>query len=242
MLNNKVMKKIRPSLMILIGVLCSISINAQNKQQIIAKITPPTPDPSGIAVSSKDRVFLGFPRHADNHNGFALAELVGGQLTPFPKKEYVYPSTKGYKDWLVSPHGMFMDSNDILWVLDDGKRAGIKEIPQGAAKVVAIDINTEKIIHTVVIPTSVLSDDSHYNDLRVDLTHGKSGTIYIANSGFGKRFSLIVLDVATGKAREVLLNHPFTSPEPGFMGFLEGKPHVYNFDHQTFPNGGAAGT
>jgi len=159
--------------------------NAQTTYEVVTKIYPPNPDPSGIAVSSENRVFLGFPRHADNHKEFALAELVNDQLIPFPSKEYVYPGTKPYKDWLVSPHGMYIDKNDVLWVLDDGKRSGIKEIPEGAAKVVAIDINTKKILHSVIIPKPVLADDAHYNDLRVDLSHGKSGTVYIANSGFG---------------------------------------------------------
>jgi hypothetical protein len=27
-----------------------------------------------------------------------------------------------------------MDAHDVLWIVDDGKRAGIQEIPQGAAK------------------------------------------------------------------------------------------------------------
>ncbi len=215
--------------------------NAQSSYRIVTKISPPDPDPSGIAVSSKDRVFLGFPRHADNHKEFALAELVGGKLIPFPNKEYVYPGNKNYKDWLVSPHGMYIDKNDILWVLDDGKRSGIKEIPVGAAKVVAIDINSGKILHTVIIPKTVLSDDSHYNDLRVDLSHGTQGTVYVANSGFGERFSLVVLDVSTGKAKEVLLNHYSTSPEPGFMAFLEGLPLTYDFKNQKFPVGGADG-
>lgn len=222
----------------ILGVLSS---DPSTSVEVIARISPPNPDMSGIAVSSNDRVFLGFPRHADNHSEFALAELVDGTLTPFPNKEYVYPSTKAYDEWLVSPHGIYIDKNDILWILDDGKRAGQKEIPEGAAKVVAIDINTKEILHNLVIPKPVLSDDSHYNDLRVDLSHGDKGTVYIANSGFGERYSLVVIDVATGKTREVLLNHPSTSPEPDFMAFLEGQPHVYDFNHQTFPNGGADG-
>lgn len=216
-------------------------MHAQSRAEIIAKIQPPDPDPSGIAVSSGNRIFLGFPRHADNHNQFALAELINGKLNPFPNKEYVFPSSKPYTDWLVSPHGIYIDRNDVLWVLDDGKRSGIKEIPLGAAKVVAIDIKSKKILHSVIIPASVLSDDAHYNDLRIDLSHGTKGTVYIANSGFGERYSLVVLDVATGKGREVLINHPSTSPEHGFMGFLEGKPHLYDFNKQTFPNGGADG-
>ncbi len=47
--------------------------------------------------------------------------------------------------------------------------------------------------------------------------------------------------MASGKTREVLLNHYSTSPEAGFTGFLEGKPLTYNFKKQTFPNGGADG-
>jgi sugar lactone lactonase YvrE len=221
--------------------LIHMSANAQQEYEVIARISPPAPDMSGIAVSSGNRVFLGFPRHADNHSSYALAELVDGVPVPFPDKGYVYPSDKPYTDWLVSPHGMYMDKNDVLWVLDDGKRAGQKEIPVGAAKVVAIDITSKKILHNLVINKPVLSNDAHYNDLRVDLTHGTKGTVYIANSGFGQRYSLVVIDVATGTAREVLLNHYSTSPEPGFMTFLEGKPLIYDFKKQTFPNGGADG-
>lgn len=214
---------------------------AQQSYEVIARITPPDPDMSGIAVSSDNRVFLGFPRHADNHKEFALAELVNGKLFPFPNKEIVYPSEKPYNEWLVSPHGMYIDKNDVLWILDDGKRAGQKKIPEDAAKVVAVDIHSKKILHTLLISKPVLSDEAHYNDLRIDLTHGKKGTVYIANSGFGERYSLVVIDVDSGRCREVLLNHYSTAPELGFMGFLEGKPHIYDFKNQTFPNGGVDG-
>lgn len=233
------MKKITLILLILIN---AITMKAQNNPaQTIASINPPDPDPSGIAVSSDDRVFLGFPRHADNHKEFALAELKNGQLTPFPNKEYVYPSNKPVKDWLVSPHGMYIDKNDILWILDDGKRTGIDEIPEGAAKVVAIDIKTKKIIHSLIIPKPVLLSTAHYNDLRVDLSHGKNGTVYIANSGFGKDFSLVIIDVASGKVKEVLRDHKTTSPEPNFLAFLEGQPRRQENKKWSAPGGGADG-
>lgn len=208
---------------------------------VVTAINTPNPDPSGIAVSKTGRIFLGFPRHADNHASFALAELVNGQLVPFPDKSYVYPSGKKYAEWLVSPHGIFIGDDNILWVLDDGKRAGIKEIPDGAAKVVGIDIDTRKIVASVVIPKTAMGDDSHLNDLRFDPTHGQKGTVYIANSGFGERYSLVVVDIATGAAKEVLRNHYSTSPEPGFMGFLEMQPHVFDPKNPTFPIGGADG-
>lgn len=229
------------SIFFFLSMTMQISAQTKGNLEIIASISSPDPDPSGIAVSKNGRIFLGFPRHADNHNSFALAELINGKLSPFPGKDFVYPSDKPYKEWLVSPHGIYLDSNEVLWVLDDGKRAGIKEIPDGAAKVVGIDINTKKVVAAVVIGKEAMGNDSHLNDLRVDLTHGKKGTIYIANSGFGKRYSLIVADIASGKSFEVLLNHYSTSPDPGFMGFLEGQPHIFDPQKPTFPVGGADG-
>lgn len=220
------------------------SLKAQyplDRVEIVAAIMPPNPDPSGIAVSQDGRVFLGFPRHADNHNEFSLAELKNGVLVPFPNKDYVYPSDKPYKDWLVSPHGMTMDTNGLLWVLDDGKRSGIAAIPEEAAKVVGIDINSGKIIHSIVISGDAMHNDSHLNDLRVDLSHGDKGMIYIANSSFGTNYSLVIVDIATGESKEVLHNHFSTSPEAHFMAFLEKQPHVYNMEKVTFPSGGADG-
>lgn len=238
----------KKGLLSLICVLLSVNMFAQqniteidSSIEVIGKISPPFPDMSGIAVSSDNRVFLSFPRHADNHSMFALAELINGEPIPFPSKDFVYPSSKPYNEWLVSPHGIYMDNNDVLWVLDDGKRAGVQNIPLGAAKVVAIDIKTGQLVYSLIIDHPTLSSDSHYNDLRVDLVHGEKGTVYITNSGFGERYSIIVIDVASGRVREVLLNHATTSPDPEFMTFLEGQPHTYDFSKQTFPNGGADG-
>ncbi|WP_312265265.1 hypothetical protein [Mixta calida] len=119
---------------------------ANAKPEVVASINPPYPDPSGIAVSSSNRVFLGFPRHADNHNWYSLAEVKGNKLVPYPDNTLGLKNKQDYDHWLVSPHGMYMDKNDVLWVLDDGKIAGNKEIPEGAAKVVAIDTK-------VMVPT-----------------------------------------------------------------------------------------
>lgn len=217
------------------------TVKTESPLEIIASIYPPNPDPSGIAVSKAGRVFLGFPRHAGNHKSFALAELVNGELKPFPNKDFVYPSDKPFGEWLVSPHGMTIDANGLLWILDDGKRAGIAAIPQGAAKVVGINIETKKIVYNIAISKAAMGDDSHLNDLRVDLTHGKKGMVYIANSGFGERYSLVVVDIAAGTSKEVLRNHPSVSPDPGFVAFLEGRPLVYDAKKPTFPIGGADG-
>jgi hypothetical protein len=53
----------------------------------------------------------------------------------------------------------------------------------------------------VLLMPPVLQPDSHMNDLRVDLTHGAQGTAYVADSSFGTTPALIVVDLATLKAR-----------------------------------------
>ncbi|WP_066098548.1 L-dopachrome tautomerase-related protein [Xanthomonas massiliensis] len=196
------------------------------------------PGPSGIAVSH-GRVFVGFPRHADNHAGMSLGELVDGRLVPFPDRAMNYPSTAPYADWLVSVHGMTTDSRGNVWVIDDGKRAGIDGIPDGAAKVVGFDPASGKVIGKVVLKAPALLQDSHMNDLRVDLTHGAKGTAYITDSSFGTSPALVVVDLASGRQRRVLADHVSTQPEKGFLAILDGKPMRYDARHPTFPVGGA---
>lgn len=225
----------------LLAALNSACASTLNHAQIIGKIFPPLPPPSGIAVNSQNRVFVGFPRHSGDHAAAALAELKQGKLVAYPDDRINRRGKDDYTSWLVSPHGMWVDEKDTLWVIDDGKIQGASDIPSGAAKIVAIDTLTNRVIRTVPLTRPVLRNDSHYNDLRVDLTHGKAGTAYIANSGFSTRYSLIVVDIASGRQREVLVNQPATSPAPGFMAFLEGKPHVFDPQKQTMPAGGIDG-
>lgn len=132
----------------------AVGLSAQ-QLDTVARIMPPEPDMSGIAVTEDGRVFLGFPRHADNHRGCALAELKNGKLVPFPDKEMTYPSSRPYEEWLVSPHGMTTDDRGNIWLVDDGKRAGIEGIPEGAAKVVGFTPDG-KILASVPIKAPVL--------------------------------------------------------------------------------------
>ncbi len=219
--------------------LISGNVSAQ-QLDTVARIMPPEPDMSGIAVTPDGRVFLGFPRHADNHKGCALAELKDGKLIPFPNREMTYPSDRPYDKWLVSPHGMTTDGTGNIWLIDDGKRAGLDGIPEGAAKVVGLTPDG-KVLASVPIKSPVLRQDMHLNDLRIDLKHGNKGMAYITNSSFGTTPSLVVVDLATGQAREVLANHHSTAIQEGYIAFLEGEARAYHKDNVTLPSGGADG-
>lgn len=220
--------------------LLTTSFSYSADMEIAAKISPPNPDMSGIVVTNDNRIFLGFPRHADNHDMPSLAEYKNGKLIPFPDKQ---TTLKGNNpdDYLVSPHGMTLDSVGRLWVVDNGKLAGVSEIQDGAAKVVCFDIKTGEKIFSIPILPPVLQKDAHLNDIRIDLKHGKQGMAYITNSSFGKTPSIIVVDIASGKSRELLLNHISTKAQDGFYTYLEGVAHTFNYDKPTFPSGGANG-
>lgn len=198
------------------------------------------PGPSGVAVAPSGVVFVGFPRHADDHAGPTLARLEGAKVVPFPDAETSLPSSRPAADRLVSVHGMTMDSAGHLWVIDDGKRAG-HPIEDGAAKVVGFDPATGARIASVPLKPPVFLPDSHMNDLRVDLTRGAKGTAFVTDSSFGTHPALVVVDLATGRQRRVLEGHRSTEPEEGFLAMLEGRPLRYDATHPTFPVGGADG-
>jgi len=198
------------------------------------------PGPSGIAVTPDGRVFVGFPRHADDHFGPTLGELKDGQLVPYPDGALSLPSDAPAADRLVSVHGMTTDTRGRLWLIDDGKRAG-HPLSEGGAKVVGIDPATNRIFAKVILKAPALLSDSHMNDLRVDLTHGAQGMAYIADSSFGTSPAIVVVDIATGRQRRVLAHHYSTQPEQGFLTVLEGRPLRYDAQHPCFPVGGVDG-
>jgi hypothetical protein len=96
------------------------------------------PRPSGIVVTPDGLIFVGFPRHANNHKEATLAELKNGKLVPFPNAGMSLPSDVFPEQRLVSVHGMTLDSRGRIWAIDDGKLAG-QPIAPGAAKIVGFD-------------------------------------------------------------------------------------------------------
>lgn len=184
------------------------------------------PGPSGVVVTDAGRIFVGFPRHAVNHKGATLGELVQGRVVPWPSAELSLPSSAAPADRLMSIHGMTMDTQGRVWAIDDGKLAG-QPLQPGAAKLVCFDPQTNRLVHKIVLTAPALLPDSHMNDLRVDMTHGQAGTAYVTDSSFGHSPALVVVDIASGRQRRVLATHPSTQAEPGFMAVVEGVPLVY---------------
>ncbi|MBB2200130.1 L-dopachrome tautomerase-related protein [Gluconacetobacter tumulisoli] len=212
--------------------------NSAGAFEIVAEFADP--GPSGVALTPGGRLFIGFPRHAVNHKGATLAELKDGKLVPYPDAATSLPSGRRLADRLVSVHGMTTDSRGRLWMIDDGKMAGLPLQP-GAAKIVGIDPATDRIFASIVLTAPTLRPESHMNDLRVDLTHGAQGTVFVTDSSFGSTPALVVVDIATGRQRRVLASHPSTQAEAGFMAVVEGRPLAFDPKHPAFVAGGADG-
>ncbi|WP_448672907.1 L-dopachrome tautomerase-related protein [Polluticoccus soli] len=224
------------------------AVNAQMPQAYptgtTVAVNLPDVEPAGIAVSGNGRIFLALPQGGVNHRHPSVAEIVNGKPIAFSDEKINENTNTDYSNYLVSVLGITLYRN-TLWILDQGKSAGINGIPDGAAKIVGVDIHSKKIIRNIPIPKPFFRESIQLNDLRFDPTHthGKKGTIYISNNGFAQPDQSIIIaaDVATGRLRELFRNLPEVSPVKGFLSFIEEEPHALDYEHPTMPQGGVNG-
>lgn len=86
----------------------------------------------------------------------------------------------------------------------------------------AIDLSTDRVVKTIVLPPSVVLPTTYLNDVRFDLRQGAEGVAYITDSSNAGVGGIIVVDIATGRAIRRLSNHATTIPEPGFTPVVDG--------------------
>ncbi|MCI1437144.1 MAG: major royal jelly family protein [Acetobacter indonesiensis] len=186
---------------------------------------------SGIARLPDGRIVLSLPTSAQRHKGPVLVAWTTGHLTPFP--------SVAAQGKIISPLGMTVDANGQLWLLDEGTKAGSKAKAKPA--LLHIDPQTNKIIRRYALTAPAVRDDSHVNDVRVDLTHGSAGTAFITDTSQTTHPALIVVDLASGQARRILADTVSVSPVPGFVMEADGRLGRYDAQHPTVPQGGVDG-
>jgi sugar lactone lactonase YvrE len=171
--------------------------------------------PTGVAVSRRGRVFVNFPKWGDKVD-FTVAELKNGKPAPYPDQA-INDST------LVSVQSVVVDPRDRLWMLDTGS---IELAPPaaGGPKLVAVDLEKNAIARTILFTPDVALPTTYLNDVRFDLRRGKEGYAFITDSSRKPGSNaIIVVDLATGKARRRLHGHPSVTAEPMFLPLVEGK-------------------
>lgn len=179
--------------------------------------------PVGVAFSPSGRTFISYPRW-DLPAQFTLAELVGDREVAFPNASFA-AYTKGMdpKTHLVSAQGIAVDAKNRLWVLDNGSLNFSDIIAPGAAKLVAIDLNSNKVVKAITFPADVAPATTYLNDLRLDLKRGQDGAAYITDSGERSDNGIVVVNLASGESWRKLKGHPSVNPEPGYVGFVQGR-------------------
>ena len=176
--------------------------------------------PTGVAVSTTERIFISFPRWFANHSAPTCAEWKNDKLVPYPN-QYLnsWNGSTDTNDKFINVQSVFIDHFDRLWILDTGAAfLGNVSAGKGAAKLIRMNLTTNQI--EKVYPLEIVSPHSYINDVRisVDGTHA-----FLTDSNLG---GLRHLDLVTGKGQVYLADHPSTHSEPGFITSVEGQPMI----------------
>ncbi len=141
--------------------------------------------PTGITVSHAHRMFVNFPRWGDDVP-FTVGEIVNGKAVAYPNEEIndwpgrklvnpsAYTDEQSDQTHFVSVQSVVVDPDDRLWVLDTGAPK-LKNVVPGGPKLVCIDLATNKVIRTILLPPDVAGENSYMNDVRFDLRVGDTG-------------------------------------------------------------------
>ncbi|MFV0676104.1 L-dopachrome tautomerase-related protein [Variovorax sp. tm] len=114
--------------------------------------------------------------------------------------------------------------NGWLWAVDMGFIAGEPEAPEGAQKVLVIDLASGRTVKRIPLDGVANRRGSFLNDIAVD---ERRRVAYISDSGMRSAphnmVGLIVIDLASNRARRVLDKHPTLQVEPGVKVVSHGS-------------------
>jgi len=162
----------------------------------------------GVGVSAKGRVFATAPS-SNVRSRFSMVEVnpKTGAVTPYPDPAWNNFSEQGdgKSEW-ISVQALWIDKSDHLWALDSSlSKVDQERLPP---KLVEFDLPTNRVIRQYDFKGVVSAKDS-LNDVRIDTMHDYA---YLTNAG--NKGSLVVLDLKTGKARQVLVADRSTFADP----------------------------
>lgn len=172
---------------------------------------------AGVDVDRKGNVYVTTPRWLDSRIPATLNLIVKINdkpvLRPFPD----WTSNKvGEAKAFQNVLGVDIDSQNRMWIVDMGWVAGIDQIPDGAQKIVVLDLNTGTKLKRYEIPDTVANRNTSFlNDIVVD---EKREIAYITDSGNRSgsptASGIIIYDFKTNTARRVLDKHPSVQDDP----------------------------
>ncbi|NBD28374.1 L-dopachrome tautomerase-related protein [Paenibacillus glycinis] len=179
------------------------------------------PMPTGVSVSENGRIFICFPKWGDDVK-FTVAEIVEGQLQPYPNLETNLITPLNITKSFISVQSVIADGRGTLWVLDTAA-PNFSEPIKGGAKLVAVDLKTNTIRKVYSFDEDVVLPTTYLNDVRFDFRVGTSGYAYITDSSSKGPGAIIVVNLENGNAFRRLNGANSTSPDPYFLPKVEGE-------------------
>ena len=176
---------------------------------------------TGVTVSQGGRMFVNFPRWSDKYLNAVVEVQKGGSIRPFPDEFWNRWDKKpeNAPKQFVCVQSVVADDQNTLWIVDPASPLIAGVVP-GGAKVVRVDLGTNKVTRIYSFGSDVVRQNSYLNDIRVD---NRQGFAYMTDSGHG---GIIVLNIQTGKAHRALDGHPSIKPEQGVSISVNGKPVI----------------
>ncbi|QXE38365.1 gluconolaconase [Streptomyces sp. GMY02] len=177
--------------------------------------------PTGVTISRSGRIFVNFP-HWGDEVPFSVAEIIEGKAVAYPNRQINEADPADPARHFLGVQSVVVDAAERLWVVDTG-RIVWADAPYGGPKLVAIDLATNKVVRTIVLPRDVAGPHSFVNDVRFDLSRGYA---YLTDATPDRPTGLIVVRLADGASWRCLDDTPFTLPAPDFVPVIDGRPFL----------------
>lgn len=161
----------------------------------------------------RGRIFVAGPRWSGSQ-GPSLGELAQGTPQPYPDVAW-----NSWRDGDISD-AKFINVNAIhlegtsLWVVDTATPAFGGDTVAGGAKIVQIDLLTDRVTRVYPLPSTVVKAGSYIDDIRIN---GENA--YLTDAG---NAGILVLDLVSGASRRVLNDHPATLAPPDRLIVVDG--------------------
>ncbi len=159
---------------------------------------------TGLTVTEDKRTFVSFPRWRDIP--YSVAEVTSdGRFVPYPNDAWNGWAAGAGDTTFVAVQSV-VAADGALWVLDPAspKMAGVVD---SGAKLVKIDLETDRVERIYRLNSDVAPEGSYMNDVRIDAEHQYA---YVTDSGLG---ALVAIDLDTGAHRRLLDEHASTNAE-----------------------------
>jgi sugar lactone lactonase YvrE len=166
-------------------------------------------------------MFVNFPRWSDHYLNAIVEVMKDGSTKPYPDEFWNRWNSKlaTAPKQFVCVQSVVADDQNSLWVVDPAAPLFSSVVP-GGAKLVKIDLGTNKVARVYTFGSGVVKADSYLNDVRIDT---KTKTAYMTDSGEG---GIVVVDLNSGDAHRALDGSPSVKAEQGVSISVNGKPVV----------------